>query len=199
MQSKAWSKMAKSIIVDFTAARQHSSNPAPGSTHCSANRSEQTRLLFADHATETSESRKQHIADQIVETNIGVAMSIVHRHRDRGEHVASLGLVKAVNGFDSSRGVDFLVYAVPTIAGEVKRRFRDRCWVVRPTRRIQELKSHLTGCTEMRRHPVLAGSVYRQVGRRGSANRRPSIHRPVDTGTDCPGSRRLPAANFAPA
>lgn len=89
-----------------------------------------------------------------------MANSIAHRYRDRGEpvddleQVACLGLVKAVNGFDSSRGRDFLVYAVPTIAGEVKRHFRDRCWVVRPTRRIQELKSRISGCTEMLRQTL---------------------------------------------
>lgn len=65
------------------------------------------------------------------------------------EEVAYFGLLKAVGGFDSSLGGDFLVYAVPTIAGEVKRHFRDRCWVVKPPRRIQELKARIAGCTDM--------------------------------------------------
>ena len=152
--------MAKSFIVDSKRARLRSSNPSASSTYAPANRSDLTRSLFADYAAETSESRKRHISDQIVEINIGVANSIAHRYRDRGEQVddleqvACLGLVKAVNGFDSSRGRDFLVYAVPTIAGEVKRHFRDRCWVVRPTRRIQELKSHISGCTDVLRQAL---------------------------------------------
>ncbi|MBC7597093.1 MAG: sigma-70 family RNA polymerase sigma factor [Kineosporiaceae bacterium] len=89
-----------------------------------------------------------------------MAHAIAHRYRDRGElvedleQVACLGLVKAVHGFDPSRELDFLVYAVPTILGEVKRHFRDRCWVVRPTRRIQELKSQIAGCTEMLRQTL---------------------------------------------
>jgi RNA polymerase sigma-B factor len=53
---------------------------------------------------------------------------------------ANLGLVKAVNGFDPARGNEFMAYAVPTIAGEVKRYFRDQGWDIRPPRRVQELR-----------------------------------------------------------
>lgn len=121
----------------------------------SANRSDLTRSLFIDYAAETSVTSRQDIADHIIEINMCVAAAIANRYRDRGEliedlqQVAYMGLVKAVAGFDASRGRDFLAYAAPTIAGEVKRHFRDRCWVIRPTRRIQELKSQVAGCTEM--------------------------------------------------
>lgn len=53
--------------------------------------------------------------------------------------VASLGLLKAVDRFDSGREVVFSSYAVPTILGELKRHFRDKGWFVRAPRRIQEL------------------------------------------------------------
>lgn len=150
----------KSMIVDSKPAHVRSPNSRAGRTNPPTNRGDLTRSLFADYAAAKSASRKKHIANHIVEINIGVAKAIAHRYRDRGEpvddleQVACLGLVKAVNGFDPSRGRDFLVYAVPTIVGEVKRHFRDRCWVVRPTRRIQELKSHISGCTEMLRQTL---------------------------------------------
>ncbi|TQJ91271.1 sigma-70 family RNA polymerase sigma factor [Streptomyces sp. SLBN-31] len=52
--------------------------------------------------------------------------------------VACLGLVKAVDRFDPSRGHAFLSYAVPTIDGEVKRHLRDHTWQVHVPRRVQE-------------------------------------------------------------
>lgn len=53
---------------------------------------------------------------------------------------ALLGLVKAINRYDSSRGERFLAYAVPTMSGEVKRHFRDRTWSMRVPRHLQELR-----------------------------------------------------------
>lgn len=126
----------------------------------STRRSDLTRSLFEDLSTETSSSRRHDIANQIIGINMCISTSIARRYRDRGEsledleQVAHLGLIKAVAGFDASRERDFLAYAVPTIAGEVKRHFRDQCWVVKPPRRIQELKSQIAGCTEMLRQTL---------------------------------------------
>jgi RNA polymerase sigma-B factor len=47
-------------------------------------------------------------------------------------------LLKAVDRYDPASGNAFSSYAVPTIAGELKRHFRDRTWVVRPPRDLQE-------------------------------------------------------------
>jgi RNA polymerase sigma-B factor len=53
--------------------------------------------------------------------------------------VASLGLIKAIDGFDAQREIPFASYAVPTILGEIKRYFRDRTWAVRVPARLQDL------------------------------------------------------------
>lgn len=66
-----------------------------------------------------------------VSANLGLVHSLAHRMKGRGieyEELYSagcLGLVKAVEGFDESRGLKFSTYAVPVILGEMKRLFRD--------------------------------------------------------------------------
>lgn len=54
------------------------------------------------------------------------------------EQVALLGLIKAIQGFDPARGYAFSTYAVPTIAGELKRWQRQTAWAAHVPRRVQE-------------------------------------------------------------
>ncbi|MGI5857370.1 MAG: sigma-70 family RNA polymerase sigma factor [Candidatus Merdivicinus sp.] len=69
--------------------------------------------------------------DAFVSANLGLVHSLAHRMKGRGieyEELYSagcLGLVKAVEGFDETRGLKFSTYAVPVILGEMKRLFRD--------------------------------------------------------------------------
>jgi RNA polymerase sigma-B factor len=48
--------------------------------------------------------------------------------------VASVGLLKAIDRFESGRGAALASYAVPVIEGEIKHHFRDSCWTVRVPR-----------------------------------------------------------------
>jgi RNA polymerase sigma-B factor len=85
------------------------------------------------------------IRDLLVERYMPLARRLAHRYQHTDEpiddlvQVATIGLIKAVDRFDSSRQVMFSSYAVPTILGELKRHFRDRTWSVRVPRDLQEL------------------------------------------------------------
>ena len=67
----------------------------------------------------------------MIEGNLGLVHACARRFRDRGVEYDDLfqagcvGLIKAVDGFDASRGFSFSTYAVPAILGEIKRIFRD--------------------------------------------------------------------------
>ncbi|MET8701472.1 SigB/SigF/SigG family RNA polymerase sigma factor [Kitasatospora sp. NPDC004723] len=89
-----------------------------------------------------------YVRGTIIELNMPLVRFIAGRFRHRPEdmddilQVGTVGLIKAVDGYDPGRGVEFVTYAIPTIAGEIKRFFRDTSWPVRVPRRMQE--SYLT-------------------------------------------------------
>lgn len=69
--------------------------------------------------------------ERILEENAGLIWSVVRRYYGRGAEVEDLyqlgclGFLKAVRGFDSAYGTQFSTYAVPKIAGEIRRFLRD--------------------------------------------------------------------------
>jgi RNA polymerase sigma-B factor len=91
---------------------------------------------------------------EVAELLLPLARSLARRYAGKGEpledleQVASLGLLKAIDRFDVSRDVRFATFAVPTIAGELKRHFRDRGWMLRVPRDIQELSARVTRARE---------------------------------------------------
>ncbi|HKA70139.1 MAG TPA: RNA polymerase sigma factor SigF [Actinomycetes bacterium] len=93
------------------------------------------------------------LREKLVEVHLPLVEHLARRFRNRGEplddliQVATIGLIKSVDRFDPSRGVEFSTYATPTIVGEIKRHFRDKGWAVRVPRRLQELRLSLTSAT----------------------------------------------------
>lgn len=69
--------------------------------------------------------------DRLVQENMGLIWSIVRRFGNRGYEmedlfqIGSIGLIKAIDKFDSQFDVKFSTYAVPLIMGEIKRFLRD--------------------------------------------------------------------------
>ncbi|MEV3957724.1 MULTISPECIES: SigB/SigF/SigG family RNA polymerase sigma factor [Streptomyces] len=135
------------MLIDTSAHRPGSSS---GTTAAAARRrhddAPDTTTLFTRLASLEDGPERDAVRDELVTAWLPMAHRIAGRFRDRGEsiedlrQVAALGLVKAIDRFDPSRGA-FESYAVPTITGEVKRHFRDRMWALRVPRRIQELRN----------------------------------------------------------
>jgi RNA polymerase sigma-B factor len=88
--------------------------------------------------------------EELVRINHPLVEYLVRRFRGRGEpvedlmQVASIGLLKAIDRFDTDREVEFSTYATPTIIGELKRHFRDKGWALRVPRRLQEIGMQIT-------------------------------------------------------
>jgi len=88
--------------------------------------------------------RSPQVREELVKRFIPLARSLANRYTggpeptDDLQQVASLGLVKAIEGFDPTLGYNFASYAAPTILGELKRHFRDRGRQVHLPRGLQE-------------------------------------------------------------
>jgi RNA polymerase sigma-B factor len=114
----------------------------------------QAQELFGRLGELPEESPERHAArDALVQMHLPLVEHLARRFRNRGEplddlvQVATIGLIKSIDRFDTERGVEFSTYATPTIVGEIKRHFRDKGWAVRVPRRLQELRLALTTAT----------------------------------------------------
>ena len=102
-------------------------------------RGDERQLFEAAHAGDGA------ARDELVTSYLPLARHLARRYRRSSEpledleQVACLALIKAVDGFDPARATAFSSYAVPCIAGALKRHFRDHGWAVRVPRSLQEL------------------------------------------------------------
>ena len=92
--------------------------------------------------------------DTLIEENMGLVWCIVKRFQNRGVEledlvqIGSIGLIKAVDKFDMNYEVQFSTYAVPMIAGEIKRFLRDD-GMLKVSRSLKELAVKAYNLREM--------------------------------------------------
>lgn len=71
------------------------------------------------------------VRDEFIRGNLRLVLSVIQRFNNRGENpddlfqVGCIGLIKALDNFDTSHDVKFSTYAVPMIIGELRRYLRD--------------------------------------------------------------------------
>ena len=91
--------------------------------------------------------------EEFIENNLGLVHACAGRFRGRGVEYDDLysagcmGLIKAYDGFDQERGVQFSTYAVPVILGEIKKLFRDG-GTVKVSRSLKELGLRVSAARE---------------------------------------------------
>ena len=85
----------------------------------------------ADALLEAARGGDNDACERMMEENAGLIWSVVRRYYGRGAdpedlyQLGCLGFLKAVRGFDPAFGCQFSTYAVPKIAGEIRRYLRD--------------------------------------------------------------------------
>ena len=138
-------------------------------TSASARLAHDLRLLKAYHEHGDMRAR-----DELSQRFMPLARQLARRYQRGNEpledlvQVASLGLIKAIDRYDTDRGTAFSSYAVPTILGELKRYFRDVGWAVHVPRGMQERIMQVNATVEamsrrMGRSPTPA-EVAKEIG-----------------------------------
>lgn len=102
-------------------------------------KAEEKEALFARIEAGDNEAREKYI-----EGNLRLVLSVIKRFASSNENVDDLfqigciGLIKAIDNFDSSLNVKFSTYAVPMIIGEIRRFLRDNSSSIRVSRSLKD-------------------------------------------------------------
>ncbi|WP_427340709.1 SigB/SigF/SigG family RNA polymerase sigma factor [Caloranaerobacter sp. DY30410] len=90
------------------------------------------------------------IRNELIERHLYIAEILSKKYANKGidyediYQVACLALIYAIDRYDVDKGYEFSSFATPTIIGEIKKYFRDKGWVIRVPRRIQELSKKIS-------------------------------------------------------
>lgn len=111
-------------------------------------------------ALEAGTNERERIRAALIERHLPLVTFMARKFADRGEplddliQVGTIGLIKAIDRFEISKGFEFSTFATPTIVGEIKRHFRDKTWAVKVPRRLQELGASVTKATTELTHKL---------------------------------------------
>ena len=116
------------------------------------------------------------VRDQLIVSHLNLVRFLASKFKNRGEplddliQVGTIGLIKAIDRFDPSRGLEFTTYATPTILGEIKRHFRDKGWSVRVPRRLQELSAKVNQANDELTNELSRSPSVEEIAKRVGAS-----------------------------
>jgi RNA polymerase sigma-B factor len=125
--------------------------PEPPAPHEA--RTEERDLLARYVALPADDPARAGIREALVVLYQPMVRSLAQRYASRGEplddlvQAGSIGLLKAIDRYDPSRGDSLAGLLVPTVLGEIRRHFRDHTWSIRVPRGISELAVRVRAAT----------------------------------------------------
>lgn len=114
--------------------------PAPSDQRASAAPASAVECLLAEYAT----TRRPELREELIVLHLGLVSRLARQVAGRSPilddliQVGFIGLMKAIERYEPDRNVPFTAYAVPTIAGEMKRYLRDKGPLIHIPRQVQE-------------------------------------------------------------
>ena len=121
---------------------------------------EELRALHRRYRDSGDPAERDRIREQLVESYRDFVYFLARKFQNRGEplddivQVGYLGLIKAIERFDPDLGYEFTTFATLTVAGEIKRHFRDKGTAIRFPRRLQELHQSVVRVNEQMKHEL---------------------------------------------
>jgi RNA polymerase sigma-B factor len=121
---------------------------------------EELRALHRAYRETTDPAEKERIREQLVNAYHDFVYFLARKFQNRGEplddivQVGYLGLIKAIERFDPDLGFEFTTFATLTVAGEIKRHFRDKGTAIRFPRRLQELHQSVVRVNEQMKNEL---------------------------------------------
>jgi RNA polymerase sigma-B factor len=121
---------------------------------------EELRELHRRYKETKDPAERDRIRAQLVDSYHDFVYFLARKFANRGEpledivQVGYLGLVKAIERFDPDLGYEFTTFATLTVAGEIKRYFRDKGTAIRFPRRLQELHQSVVRVNEQMKNEL---------------------------------------------
>jgi len=150
------------LVAALLARRTFAAGP-PGTAHSAA--APAVNELFVRLREDGDRAAREELASMFMPLARSLAQRYVRSSEPREDlvQVASLGLVKAIDRFEPSRGHTFASYAIPTILGELRRYFRDATWSVHVPRGAQERAAAIEAAQEALRGERHAAPTVEQI------------------------------------
>ena len=102
-------------------------------------------IKIEEYFLELRKTKDEKIREKLIIYNMYLVHILAKKFADRGRpldsliSVGTIGLINAIDFYDTTKGVKFSTYATHLIFGEIRRYFRDKCWMIKVPRKVRAL------------------------------------------------------------